>query len=341
MYKITKKGNKIRLDYSLKGFQNFKIIRGNVSFIYSDSHLYLLDHDKKTVQDFCEHPGEKYKKNVEDALKYSFAHDCCSHLPLGSDEIGGQPKIEFTPKVGWFSKNISTEDVGDRPCKIYNTSLQFRSLIRSDPHAKQTRIPRSLKSDEDFQDYQQKYKEYFYNATPKENEDGEDHHSHHHAKHPFKNGFIWDSENVIRKVKTFDGSIWITDDYPISVHDFLAIVEIYSPTNQMWKYLQNYISSNLPDGFPVKLEVPVFYVLSALVEFKHLKILSKNDDEDSDDEDLDEDEAQRRKDIKSGEYFVIPENYHKVQEAFIFGQESREMFKVVENNNNKKHKNEK
>jgi len=295
-----------------------------VSFIYSDSHLYLLDHDKKTVQDFCEPPGGKYIANIEDALKYSFAHDCCSHLPLGCDEIGSQPKINFTPKLGWFSKNTCTEDVGGRSSKIYNTSLQFRSLIRSDPHAKQTRIPRSLKSEHQFQDYQDQYREYFHPSNVNSSHD-------HHHKSPYKNGLIWETENTTRKIKTFDGSIWIADEYPITVDDFLTIVEIYSPTNQMWKFLQNYISSNLPSGFPVKLEVPVFFVLSALVEFKHLVLL----DDEEEEEDSDEEEIQRRKDIKSEDYFIVPDDYHRVQEAFIFGQESREMFKVVESKHKK------
>jgi len=304
--------------------------------------LYLLDHDKKTVQDFCEHPGENYNKNIDDALKYTFAHDCCSHLPAGSDEVGGQQKITFTPKVGWFSKNAQTEDVGGRPTKIYSTSLQFRSLIRSDPHAKQTRIPRSLKPDQWFQQYRERYREYFYPSHTSHQQDlkhdSNSNNSNSDLKNedsdsqddPFKSGLVWESENVTRKMKNFDGQVWITDKYPISVSDFLTIVEIYSPTNQMWKYLQNYISSNLPAGFPIKLEVPVFYVLSALVEFKHLKII----EEDYETNNAEDEDAY----YKEEGFFDIPSDYHVVQEAVIFGQESREMFKVVESNNKHKHK---
>jgi len=74
------------------GFRNLKITRGNVSFVFTGEdqeipgHLFVLNHDKKTLQDFCEPPGENYEQQIEDALNYLFAHDICSHLPLGGPD---------------------------------------------------------------------------------------------------------------------------------------------------------------------------------------------------------------------------------------------------------------
>ena len=55
--------------------------------ILRDHHrLFVLNHDKKTKQDFCHEPGEHYGEDVKNALDYLFAHDNCSHLPLSVDE---------------------------------------------------------------------------------------------------------------------------------------------------------------------------------------------------------------------------------------------------------------
>jgi len=89
---MWKHGDSLRVDYSLVGFKNFTITRGNVSMLFSGSdqdppgHLYALNHDKKTIQDFCAPPGDNYDKQVEDALNYTFAHDLCSYLPLSNAE---------------------------------------------------------------------------------------------------------------------------------------------------------------------------------------------------------------------------------------------------------------
>ena len=88
---MWKKGNSIRMDYSLVGFKNFSITRGHVSLLlagssskkpgfipfvilffskiltflfFSKGHLFVINHDQKTIQDFVEEPGPSYSTQV-------------------------------------------------------------------------------------------------------------------------------------------------------------------------------------------------------------------------------------------------------------------------------------
>jgi len=258
-----------------------------------------LNRDTRTRQDFCQPPGENYDNDIKEALSYLFAHDCCSHLPMSVDDENHE--VEFVPKTGWFSNNPQVEELNDRTCKLYQTrGMQFRSLIRSDPHAKQTRIPRSQKDEEMLAEHKEKYDDYF-------NESEDD---------PFSTsdkpeGLVWSTEKVRRNIRKFDSNLWIADEYPLTIQQFLSFMEVYSPTSQAWKQLQDFISMGLPAGFPLKVEIPVFYFLSAEAQFTKFS-------EESPDE----------------SHFTIPMEFKEVKEAYI-GSEAREMFKVVESKGEK------
>eukprot|EP01104_Vermistella_antarctica_P014491 TRINITY_DN4560_c5_g1_i3.p1 TRINITY_DN4560_c5_g1~~TRINITY_DN4560_c5_g1_i3.p1 ORF type:complete len:492 (-),score=139.43 TRINITY_DN4560_c5_g1_i3:19-1494(-) len=300
-YKIWKTGSAMRLDYTLLGFKNFRIQRGNVSFVFTGEdqpnpgHLYVLNHDNKTRQDFSEPPGEHYQEHLDSALHYMGGHDCCSHL-------GKRGKaVEFLPASGWLSNAQNKSKVGDYHALEYKTKgLTFRSLIRSDPKAKKTRVPRtweSVKAAEEEPAYRARFDDYFA-TNPKNEED-------------YLNGFVWKSENVRTDKKKFKGSICLSEEYPLTVKQLMSILEIYSPTSQVWKKLEEFLTMKLPPGFPVKSDIPVFFTIHAVVQFKNFRHESFPPD-----------------------MFTVPEEYERIAEAFT-GQETREMFKVVKSKSGK------
>eukprot|EP01097_Dermamoeba_algensis_P003847 TRINITY_DN2608_c0_g1_i1.p1 TRINITY_DN2608_c0_g1~~TRINITY_DN2608_c0_g1_i1.p1 ORF type:complete len:388 (+),score=34.01 TRINITY_DN2608_c0_g1_i1:383-1546(+) len=340
-YKMWKRGSSLRLDYTLIGFRNFQIQRGQHSYIFTGEdhptlpgHLISIDHIKHTKQDFCELPGESYSKDIEDALSYLFAHDICSHMPLGSDDDSMNHQVEFIPKTGWFSSKPITEEIEGVDAKVFQTKgVQFRSLIRSDPHVKQARIPRSLQPHQLMEKHRTMYDRYFdpeldweeglVNVETEENSDTSStashssystsshhsHHQHHHQQHKKPpNGLVWETEKVRRNIRKFEGSAWIADEFPLTVSQFTTLMEVYSPTNQQWKRLKDFVSMNLPKGFPVKMEVPLFYLISAKVGFKNFQY-----------------------ETPDAELFEVPDNYESIREAYI-GADAREMFKTVKSN---------
>jgi hypothetical protein len=51
----------------------------------------------------------------------------------------------------------------------------------------------------------------------------------------------------------------------------LPIIDLLAPTNRHIAKLRDFISLQLPAGFPVKVEVPVYHVLTARVSFEEFK----------------------------------------------------------------------
>eukprot|EP01105_Mastigella_eilhardi_P017488 TRINITY_DN4016_c0_g1_i3.p1 TRINITY_DN4016_c0_g1~~TRINITY_DN4016_c0_g1_i3.p1 ORF type:complete len:206 (-),score=63.12 TRINITY_DN4016_c0_g1_i3:59-676(-) len=84
-------------------------------------------------------------------------------------------------------------------------------------------------------------------------------------------GLLYPSEFIVERVKSFKGTVWLTDEFPRPISDFLPIFEVLAPSNKHFEKLSNFITSNLlPHGdrlFPVKLEMPVFPTICGTVTF--------------------------------------------------------------------------
>jgi len=81
-------------------------------------------------------------------------------------------------------------------------------------------------------------------------------------------GLLCDGESVSEKHKYFKGTMWISEEFPRKVSDLLPIFEALSPTNKLFSRLSEFISLKLPSqGFPVKLDFPVFPTITATVIF--------------------------------------------------------------------------
>lgn len=66
---MWKKGCNLRVDTTLKGFENLKWLRGEISFIYQAENgeygsLYVLDHEQKKYEKLGEEPIEKIEERI-------------------------------------------------------------------------------------------------------------------------------------------------------------------------------------------------------------------------------------------------------------------------------------
>jgi ankyrin repeat domain-containing protein 13 len=70
------------------------------------------------------------------------------------------------------------------------------------------------------------------------------------------------------KEKNFKGSVHLSKDFPLKLVDFLPIAEVLAPTNRGFQKFADFVRMKLPDdGFPVKLELPVFPTVTGLATF--------------------------------------------------------------------------
>lgn len=336
-YHVYKRGSTIRMNYSLLGF-GLRANHANLSILLKEGHLYAINHDAKTVQDLTSVPQNDSVLDdaVNAALNYVMAHDVCAHSPYGWSDPATAPR--FRREKEWFTGRKATstlvlrgsddnDEEQEFECAVYKTvGVQFESLIRSDPHAKQTRIPRSPKSDALLKKERALEALYFDGPTDDDDVDNNnnnnndsndedsdsdsDSHRHHGGrKNSWRDGLVWESENITRMTRSFAGKLWMCSDYSMKMSALVPILSSLSVASPAFKYLHQFVSMlKMPDGFPLKIEIPVFFPVTAVAEMKLYEPLNN---------------AKLPHD-----FFEIPAGYHAISEPY-FGYETREMMKSV------------
>lgn len=117
-YKIWKKGNRIRIDTSLIGFDKLRWLRGNVTYLFviepDSSSFYLLDHDRKIWQ---------HVKNLRDFTPEEIEKDL--NLRMNQEIVSG--RVDSRRPIG-FSRSRTlmglgdemVEDIGRYRAKVYS-----------------------------------------------------------------------------------------------------------------------------------------------------------------------------------------------------------------------------
>ncbi|KAJ3451697.1 ankyrin repeat domain-containing protein 13c [Anaeramoeba flamelloides] len=78
--------------------------------------------------------------------------------------------------------------------------------------------------------------------------------------------------NLIKKSKNFTGTICVANDFPLTIEKMMPIFEVLARTNEHFQKLKDFVSIKHPFvGFPIKMEVPVYAGLSAIVTFPHFQ----------------------------------------------------------------------
>eukprot|EP01104_Vermistella_antarctica_P017322 TRINITY_DN611_c0_g1_i1.p1 TRINITY_DN611_c0_g1~~TRINITY_DN611_c0_g1_i1.p1 ORF type:complete len:468 (+),score=124.41 TRINITY_DN611_c0_g1_i1:249-1652(+) len=302
-YRIWKKGTSLRMDVSLIGFQNLTAQRGNITFLFTGEdaarpgRMLMLDRDKKTTTDFaCGNNAEEEAKKVEEVLDYLFSHDICSR--------GGETNnLTFEPQYGWFGGEQKEEQVEKWSCKMFTAKgFEFRSLIRSDPEVKKTRAQRKPMPQHQLDRYRNSEKKYFEVAAQGK-----------------PCGMIWGHEKISENKKEFSGTVWMAPDFPLTLAQLALLTKVLAPTSEQLTKLDQFLHQQLPPhGFPVKINIPVFFAISATINFLNYR---------------------PGHDIKDS-MFDVPEDFEDVKQVFS-GIEVREMFKTVKSSGDEAEEKEK
>lgn len=77
-------------------------------------------------------------------------------------------------------------------------------------------------------------------------------------------------KKISTKVQRFKANLWLSDDFPIKLQEqILPILDLMSTlASPHVSKLKDFITMQLPSGFPVKVEIPLFpNILNALITF--------------------------------------------------------------------------
>lgn len=70
--------------------------------------------------------------------------------------------------------------------------------------------------------------------------------------------------------KSFKATIAMSSDFPLSVDMLLNVLEVIAPFKHFSK-LRDFITFKLPNGFPVKVEIPLLATVTAKITFQQFE----------------------------------------------------------------------
>nr|XP_020743431.1 ankyrin repeat domain-containing protein 13D isoform X3 [Odocoileus virginianus texanus] len=241
VYRVWKRGESLRVDTSLLGFEHMTWQRGRRSFIFKGQEAGALvmevDHDRQLVHMETLGLTLHEPEALLAAMRPSEEH-VASRLtsPIVSTHLDTRNVAFERNKCGiWGWRSEKMETVSGYEAKVYSaTNVELVTRTRTE-HL----------SDQD--------------------------------KARIKGKPSLESRNIGRpiemssKVQRFKATLWLSEEHPLSLGDQVTpIIDLMAISNAHFAKLRDFITLRLPPGFPVKIEIPLFHVLNARITFSNL-----------------------------------------------------------------------
>ncbi|KAK0052137.1 ankyrin repeat domain-containing protein 13C [Biomphalaria pfeifferi] len=264
--KIRKKGSKIRLDTTLVDFTEMRWERGDITFLFNGDakprqSLTVLDNKAEVYQRVRYEDSELELEEEVDIL-------------MSSDIVAAQmstKKITFTrAQSGWLFREDKSELVGDYKSDFYGVNNLILESKKRREHLSTEDIQKNKAIMESFSKGSWDGAE----AT-----NGLERRRSLQPPEPIRFGWTdyitaptgnppclgrqWISKE---SSKAFKATVAMSDTFPMTVEVLLDVLEVVAPFKQFQK-LRDFMTSKLPPGFPVRIEIPVFPTITAKVTF--------------------------------------------------------------------------
>nr|XP_022906852.1 ankyrin repeat domain-containing protein 13C [Onthophagus taurus] len=270
--KIYKSGANIRLDTTLVDFSDMRWERGDISFIFNgnappNQSLTVLDNVQKVYQNV---KYEESEMEIEDEVD----------LLMSTDILAAQistKSISFArAQSGWIFREDKKELVaGQYESELYTVhglmleSRKRREHLSTDDLQKNKALLESFTKGGNLQCLDQ-------NGVPVRRTS---------LSPPPDKNITWDQylnselngyprlgRDLVYKesTKSFKATIAMSSDFPLSVDMLLNVLEVIAPFKHFSK-LRDFITFKLPNGFPVKVEIPILPTVTAKITFQQFQ----------------------------------------------------------------------
>ncbi|GJQ75330.1 hypothetical protein Trydic_g23513 [Trypoxylus dichotomus] len=270
--KIYKCGANIRLDTTLVDFSDMRWERGDISFIFNgnaapNQSLTVLDNVQKVYQNV---KYEESEMEIEDEVD----------LLMSTDILAAQistKSISFArAQSGWIFREDRKELVaGQYESELYTVhglvleSRKRREHLSTDDLQKNKALLESFTKGGSLQGFDQ-------NGVPVRRTS---------LSPPPDKNITWDEyinsetnsyprlgRDLVYKesAKSFKATIAMSSDFPLSVEMLLNVLEVIAPFKHFSK-LRDFITFKLPNGFPVKVEIPILPTVTAKITFQQFE----------------------------------------------------------------------
>jgi hypothetical protein len=344
--RIWKRGDWVRLDTTLVGFDKWQWQRGDMSFLFhwgERVEVWLVDNVKKVVEkikmlDEDEYDEETLQGDLNMAMRMELMM-----AKLKRANADGTERVKFSPvKTGWFGTGEDeVEEISGQQCRVYDVKhLSYVSRTRKEHLVERNKMhEETLDVQLGLGDVRNVNEEM--NVQPEDvakESTGIVKKIKDTRKRPATSllpppppsmsysEFASSSEPYVHvgrklsmkeKKKAITGRIWMATDYDLGVQQVLPLLELIAPSNKHFEKLREFVDTDLPPGFPLKLDVPLFYVLSAEVSFGNLMLVMSNNGEE------DKDMLPQPNTLVGMDLFKVP----GVQDGYVEGTVIRNIFK--------------
>jgi len=279
-YRVYKRGSSVRVDTTLLGFDQNSWVRGSRSYIFTGTNTgaKFLEIDHDTQQVYAE---EMAAEPDVDNLKFSTPEQVQHRLStpliqtfLDTDNISFQRAKSGL--FGWGGERMET--VSGMDCKVFGANnVEIVTKTRTE-HM----------SAEDKQRAKANKNPLLSIFGPQETEtditssgaEGETSGATSLAAKSFDQYLACQERAAVRpkeeflKSQKFKASLWLCEEYPLSLQEqVMPIVDLLAISNTHFQKLKHFIHMQLPSGFPVKIEIPLFHVINAQITFSNIQAL--------------------------------------------------------------------
>lgn len=273
-YKVYKRGSSVRVDTTLLGFDQNSWVRGSRTYIFTgeNSTAKFLEIDHDTQQVYIEEMSSD-SSDLE-SMKFSSAEQVEHRLstPLVQTYLDTE-NISFqrtrSGLFGWGGER--TETVSGMECKVFAANnVEIVTKTRTE-HM----------SEDDKEQAKANKNPLLSIFGPSENEvdakgTGEDNNGPVTEEDYFsgKSATIGTPKEQFKKSQKFKAQLWLCEAYPLSLQEqVLPIVDLLAISNSHFQKLKDFIHMQLPAGFPVKIEIPLFHLINARITFSNIQAL--------------------------------------------------------------------
>ncbi|GAB1867512.1 Ankyrin repeat domain-containing protein 13B [Camponotus japonicus] len=282
-YKVYKQGSNVRIDTTLLGFDHTNWQRGNRSYVFKGQNdgATMMEVDHETRKVYVEHMKLIGDDNIQ--LMEPSEEGVIARLtnPIVTTYIDTD-KISFERnKAGlWGWRSDKSEVINGHECKVFSASnveliTKTRLEHLSEADKARARAPRTpLQSFLGIAEQQQEScsaittSEEFNNIGNPSNITIEEYFD---PTVDLNGRDIGRPKEINTKIQKFKATLWLSEDYPLSLQEqIMPIVDLMAISSSHFAKLKDFIQMQLPAGFPVKIEIPLFHILNARITFGNI-----------------------------------------------------------------------
>lgn len=294
-YKVYKRGANVRIDTTLLGFDNSTWQRGSRSYIFKglkdsatmieidhDTHEVLIEQLQSSIGDIEGIPiplgsararlNAPVMANNIDMDKISFERNKSGIWGWRSEKSelinGYNCKVYGASNVEFITKT-RTEHLSEDQLKARNSRTPLHSFlgIAEDEFVPNNDVPspNSENKTENGATPNNDSGSSSGSSTPKSDLTPEQYFS----DDDLNGKDIGRPKKISTKIQRFKANLWLSEEFPIKLQEqVLPILDLMSTmASPHVSKLKDFITMQLPSGFPVKIEIPLFHVLNACVTF--------------------------------------------------------------------------